>query len=134
MAIAVDLGPVMSDLAPSKILFVDDERGLVETCTRHLRKQGYLCLPAYGIDEDIALARAEAPDLVITDLNFPERYGFDLAAYVRAELPGTPLILITAHHSSVSETAAAQAGFSGYLRKPFTLIKLSQTIEKVVGT
>jgi len=124
----------MSDLAPYKILFVDDERGLVETCARHLRKLGYHCLPAYGIDEAIALARAEAPNLVITDLNFPERDGYDLAAYVRAELPRTPVILITAHHSSVSEAAAAQAGFSAYLRKPFSLTELSQIIEKVVGT
>jgi DNA-binding response OmpR family regulator len=124
----------MSDLTPRKILFVDDERGLVETCTRHLRKLGHLCLPAYRIDEAIALARAEAPDIVITDLNFPERDGFDLATYVRAEFPHTLVILITAHYSSVSEAAAVQAGFSGYLRKPFSLAELSQIIEKVITT
>ena len=123
----------MSDSLPRKILFVDDERGLVETCTRHLRKLGHLCLAAYGIDEAIALARAQRPDLVITDLNFPERDGFDLAAYVQSELPGTPVILITAHHSSVSETAAAKAGFSAYLRKPFALTELTQIIQKVVA-
>jgi CheY-like chemotaxis protein len=62
--------------------------------------------------------RKEQPDLIVTDLQMPNRNGLELVAAVRMHHPGVPIILMTGHGSEALAVEALQRGASGYVPKP----------------
>lgn len=66
----------------------------------------------------LAAMRKEAPDLIVTDLQMPNRNGLELVAAVRMHHPGVPIILMTGHGSEALAVEALQRGASGYVPKP----------------
>ncbi len=113
----------------SRVLIVDDEPDLVETCARLLSRLGNDCLTACTAPQAIGLIDRERPDLVVTDLNLPERDGLEVVRHARQTSPPTPVILITAYHSSDTIRAAQDAGATGYLSKPFSTGELAHAVE-----
>jgi DNA-binding response OmpR family regulator len=103
-----------------RVLIVDDETEVADTCARVLKKAGFDCAVAYDAPEAIALFDATQPALVLSDINLPNGDGFELARYVRGRSPLTPVILMTAQHNAQSSEQALRAGASSYLRKPFS--------------
>ena len=67
--------------------------------------------------EALSLMRKEAPDLIVTDLQMPNRNGLELVAAVRMHHPGIPIILMTGHGSEALAVEALQRGASGYVPK-----------------
>jgi len=65
----------------------------------------------------LALMRKEPPDLIVTDLQMPNRNGLELVAAVRMHHPGIPVILMTGHGSESLAVEALQRGASGYVPK-----------------
>jgi DNA-binding response OmpR family regulator len=114
---------------PETILIVDDETDLADTCARLLKREGYECLVAYGMEDAIALFDARHPKLVLSDITLPTGDGFEIARHVRQHAPGTPVILMTAYHSGNSADEARLAGAAGYLRKPFANAELVATVK-----
>jgi CheY-like chemotaxis protein len=68
--------------------------------------------------EALAQMRKEAPDVIVTDLQMPNRNGLELVAAVRMHHPGVPIILMTGHGSESLAVEALQRGASGYVPKP----------------
>src|SRR5687768_9206268 len=66
----------------------------------------------------LAHMRKEPPDLIVTDLQMPNRNGLELVAAVRMHHPGVPIILMTGHGSEGLAIEALQRGASGYVPKP----------------
>jgi CheY-like chemotaxis protein len=114
----------------SKILIVDDERDMVETCVRLLQPLCHACLIAYDGPEAINLIDAEQPDIVLTDLNLPTGDGLDVAKHALRKKPDTAVIVMTAYHTLVSAQVAYEAGASAYLRKPFATAELVDAVHR----
>lgn len=78
---------------------------------------------AAAADGDIALqlARAEPPDLVVTDLMMPNRDGVGLATALRSDsgMAGVPIVFLTARASDADRIAGLAGGADHYLTKPF---------------
>jgi DNA-binding response OmpR family regulator len=121
-------GQIPVEQGTLKILLADDETDLVETYARLLRASGYCCLSAYDGRSAMALADAEQPALLITDLNMPVMDGFELTRWFRNRWPQAPIIAITAFHTPQNEQAAIAAGANAYLRKPFGNAELIDAI------
>ncbi|HET6992085.1 MAG TPA: ATP-binding protein, partial [Bacteroidia bacterium] len=72
-------------------------------------------------------------DLVLLDLQLPEMDGYEVARYIRTQLPpsksGIPIIAVTAHAMPGEAEKCYDAGMNAYLSKPFTK---SALIEKIV--
>jgi CheY-like chemotaxis protein len=66
----------------------------------------------------LAQMRKAEPDLIVTDLQMPNRNGLELVAAVRMHHPGVPIILMTGHGSEALAVEALQRGASGYVPKP----------------
>lgn len=111
-----------------KILVVDDEVDLVTTCARFLERLGYRCLKAFSAARAIELLVSEEPDLVMTDLQLPDKSGLEIAHHVRSTRPGVPVILTTAYDVPETADAALQAGATLYMPKPFALNDLAKAI------
>ncbi len=115
-----------------KILIVDDERDLVETCARFLKLAKYDCLQAFNKSGAILKIDEFSPHLVLTDLHLPDGTGFEVIRYARLKNPGSLAILITAYHSPDAERTASEAGVNAYLSKPFAMSDLSKAVERTI--
>ena len=81
-----------------RILIVDDDPQAIRLLSTILESEGYDVLKAYGGQEGIDLAIAEAPALIILDLAMPEVDGFQVVKRL-AEHPGAcdiPIVICTA--------------------------------------
>ena len=76
-------------------------------------------LLAHSAAECLAQARAEAPALVILDVQLPDRSGVDLLPELKACIGEAPVIVITGHHDTASTILAMRAGAFDFLHKPF---------------
>ncbi|MFC7616398.1 response regulator transcription factor [Actinokineospora soli] len=103
------------------VLIVDDNADM----RRHLQRilsAHWDTLVASDGEEALATARAEKPDLVVTDVMMPGLDGFGFAAAVRAdpELAATPLLMLSARAGVESAGDGLASGADDYLPKPFS--------------
>jgi two-component system chemotaxis response regulator CheY len=72
-------------------------------------------------------------DFVVTDWNMPNMDGLTLLQTIRKtpQFKDLPVLMITAEAKKENIIAAAQAGASGYIVKPFTAATLSEKLEKI---
>jgi len=117
-----------------KFLVVDDFSTMRRIVRNLLKELGFA-----NVDEaeDGAVALQRLPgggyDFVITDWNMPNMDGLQLLQAVRANsaLAHLPVLMITAEAKKENIIAAAQAGASGYIVKPFTAGTLSEKLSKI---
>ena len=121
----------------SKLRFlVVDDFSTMRRIVRNLLKELNFTNVEEAEDGAIALQKLQAGafDFVISDWNMPNMDGLTLLQSVRAHptLKGLPFLMITAEAKKENIIAAAQAGASGYIVKPFTAGTLAEKLEKIV--
>ena len=114
------------------ILVVDDEADLANTCARFLKGAGFECVVAYTIEDALTKFDATRPSLVLSDITLPNGDGFEIARYVRAKSPSTPVILMTGYLSANSAEQARRSGASDYLGKPFSNSQLLAVVRSLL--
>lgn len=121
-------------LEPGRILFVDDEREIVEVARRMLEPMGYLVTATTSAKKalEIFSARPDDFDLVITDMTMPDINGYQLAHRLMAVRSDIPVILCTGFNKRISEEKALSAGLRGFIMKPLEIDSLCRTIHKVL--
>ncbi len=121
---------------PSKIKFlVVDDFSTMRRIVRNLLKE----LGFTNVDEaeDGAVAWQKLQgggfDFVITDWNMPNMDGLTLLQTIRGDAThkALPVLMITAEAKKENIIAAAQAGASGYIVKPFTAATLNEKMTKI---
>jgi DNA-binding NtrC family response regulator len=116
----------------SRILVVDDEPSIRTVLKAHLARDGYHVDTATDGAQAIDRLAGDPFDLVISDLRMPGVGGLELLAHVRANHPGLPLIVITAHGTVDSAVEALKLGAHDYITKPFDLSELRTAVEKAL--
>jgi DNA-binding response OmpR family regulator len=128
-------------MADSKrILLVDDDPEIIESMRVVLDSLGYEILVARDGNQGLALAQRERPDLVILDMMMPKRSGFLVLERLvkhRDEHDGnaSPMrfIMITANEGSRHKAYAEMLGVDDYLRKPFPMDRLVDSVERLLN-
>lgn len=117
-----------------RILFVDDEKALVELAQKMLVFLGYKVTAEINSTTALEIFRSQpdAFDLVITDMTMPNLTGMALAKELLAIRPDIPIILCTGFSELVSEKQAKETGIRKFVMKPFTSAILAQTIRKAM--
>lgn len=110
-----------ADGNPVRVLVVDDEPVLAELVSMALRYEGWDISTAGDGATAIALARDHQPDVVVLDVMLPDMSGLDVLAKLREQIPGLPLLLLTAKDSVEDRIAGLTAGGDDYVTKPFSL-------------
>src|SRR5262245_5124400 len=77
--------------------------------------------------------RETPPDLIVTDLQMPNRNGLELVAAVRMHHPGVPIILMTGHGSEDLAVEALHRGAANYVPKPQLGERLLESVEEAVS-
>lgn len=118
-----------------KFLVVDDFSTMRRIVLNLLKELGYSNFEE-AEDGVVALAKLKAQkfDFVVTDWNMPNMTGLELLVNIRAEasLKHLPVLLVTAEAKNDNIVAAAQAGASGYVVKPFTAVTLEEKVNKII--
>jgi two-component system chemotaxis response regulator CheY len=120
-----------------KFLVVDDFATMRRIIRNLLKELGFS-----NVDEAedgvnaLAKLRSERFDFVVSDWNMPNMTGIDLLRNIRADdqLKSLPVLMVTAEAKKENIIAAAQAGASGYVVKPFTAATLDEKLKKIFQT
>jgi DNA-binding response OmpR family regulator len=120
--------------AGKRILLVDDDAEIVESLRLALESNGYTVLIARDGNQGLALSERENPDLVILDMMMPKRSGFLVLEKMRRTRE-TPLrvIMITANEGSRHKAYAEMLGVDDYIRKPFPMDRLIDSVQRLIG-
>jgi len=102
-----------------RVLVVDDQPRMVQAICAALRRLDVTCAPAHGGAEALTAFADGGADAVITDQRMPGVDGLELMRRLKAERPGLPVILVTAHGDVKSAVEAMRAGAFDYVQKPF---------------
>ncbi|MBC2768523.1 chemotaxis response regulator CheY [Pusillimonas minor] len=72
-------------------------------------------------------------DLIVSDWNMPNMDGLTMLQHIRADaaLASLPVLMVTAEAKKENIVAAAKAGASGYVVKPFTAAVLEEKLNKI---
>lgn len=122
-----------SDDGRRKILLVDDDPEIIEAIRFALESKGYVVLVARDGNQGLAMAERESPDLMILDMMMPKRSGFLVLEKLR-RTSSNPLrvVMITANEGSRHKAYAEMLGVDDYLRKPFAMDRLIETVERLL--
>jgi two-component system response regulator PilR (NtrC family) len=114
------------------ILAVDDERDLLATYERLLRRSGYQVIASGTRHDGLAVIAREQLALVISDLRLPDGDGLDIVHAARRAPVPVPVIVVTGFASAASRLASLGAGAAAYLAKPFAASELAALVERTV--
>jgi len=116
-----------------RVSIVEDNRGTRESLTELLgRAPALRFVNAYPNGED-ALQRmsADAPDVVLMDINLPKMNGIQCVEQLKQQLPKTQVLMLTTYEEGDLIFDSLRKGASGYLLKNMPPAELIQAIEQV---
>jgi CheY-like chemotaxis protein len=114
-----------------RILVVDDDASVREMLARVLIGEGYSVWTAANGDDALAIAAAAKPELVLLDLNLPEKSGWDAFERLTAANPYLIVIIVTARSDQLFTASAS--GVAALLEKPLDFPDLLQTIRRFLS-
>ena len=115
---------------PAKVLLVEDDNNLREIYQARLMAEGYTIVTARDGEEALGVAKAEMPDLIISDVMMPRVSGFEMLDILRNTegLKDVKVIMLTALGQADDKTRANSLGADRYL------VKSQVTLEDIVKT
>lgn len=117
-----------------RFLVVDDFNTMRRIVRNLLKELGFNNVEEAedGVDA-LAKLRTGGFDFVISDWNMPNMDGLQLLQTIRADaaMGKLPVLMVTAEAKKENIIAAAQAGASGYVVKPFTAATLEEKLGKI---
>jgi DNA-binding NtrC family response regulator len=121
-------------LVQGKILVIDDEEFITKSLKQHLEKDGCeMCTAATG-EEGLEIFKADAPDIVILDLNMPGIGGIETLKSLKKLSNDVIVIIITAHGDIETAVSAIKLGAYDFVEKPFELDRISVIVRKSLET
>jgi DNA-binding response OmpR family regulator len=112
------------------ILVVDDDQELVDGLRIVLEKQGYRVIQARDGQQGKQQVYQHRPDLMILDMMMPRMGGYPVLEHFKGKPDAPPIIMITANEGSRHKAYAEYLGVIDYLRKPFAMERLLESVEK----
>jgi CheY-like chemotaxis protein len=126
----------MSEIPTAKptVLVVDDVNDNLILISLSLQDMGYRVLTATNGEEAVVITKRARPDIILMDIAMPELDGLGATRQIRSheELRSIPIVAITAFETDGFRRAAFDAGFDGYLTKPFDFVRLNNLIKMLL--
>lgn len=120
----------MASAGQKKILLVDDDSAIRKILLRLLTEEGYSVLPAANGVEALEFASVAKFDLVLLDLNMPQKNGWETFEQLALQDPLLPVIVITARPNQLFPALAS--GVGALLEKPLDFVRLLETIHSLL--
>ncbi|HLP01203.1 MAG TPA: response regulator, partial [Opitutaceae bacterium] len=121
----------LAEAHPLRVLVIDDSAMNQLVACRMLTKLGYAPSVATGGEQGLKLALAEPFDLLLIDLQMPDRDGYDVLREVRSYYPAERrprCVAMTANALREDRDKCFAAGFDAFMPKPFTSADLKRQL------
>jgi DNA-binding response OmpR family regulator len=109
-----------------RVLVVEDEAPLRRVIARNLTSRGVQVREAATVDEALQASSTEVPDLLLLDINLPDRTGWDVLRALKQRNVLVPTIVVSAVRVSQSRLDEFQP--MAYLPKPFPIDALLRLV------
>jgi len=116
----------------TRVLVVDDEQSMRDFLEIFFKREGYAVETAPDVATALVAVEADEFDVVITDIQMPDRTGLDLLRELRRHAPDVIVIMITAFASTETAIAAMKEGAYDYITKPFKVDEIRIIVEKAL--
>jgi DNA-binding NtrC family response regulator len=113
-----------------RILVVDDEPVILDSARKILAPEGLTVLTASDAETALAILKAQAPQILITDLILPGASGMKLLDAALEHDPGLVVVLTTGYTTPDNAAAALKHGAVDFLAKPFTYEELLASVAR----
>ena len=107
-----------------KILIIEDEKDMVTGLKFNLEARDFSVIDAYDGESGYQKALDEKPDLLILDLMLPKLNGYEVCKILKKEMPGLPIIMLTAKSQEAEIVTGLELGADDYITKPFSVLEL----------
>lgn len=116
----------------TKILLLEDDLTLNETISDYFVELGFEIISAYDGEEALSYIYESNFDLLLLDINVPNKNGFEVLKEIRDQGNKTPAIYITSLNSIDSLEKGFNSGCDDYIRKPFELKELFLRVNTIL--
>jgi len=123
--------PPETDRLTKQVLLADDDPGVREILGRVLASEHYRVTLAKSVRQAVAKLASDPPDLVLLDLNMPDRDGWAALRLMNAAHPMLPVIVITARLNQYRQ--AADLGVDALMEKPLDLAVLLEAVHDLLA-
>ncbi|MDP2321243.1 MAG: response regulator [Acidobacteriota bacterium] len=114
----MDIRPDAPDRSAPSVLLVEDDERFRERLGRALTARGCEVRAVASVDEAMAAARSESPELAVVDLKLPVGSGLDVVRGLHAIDPTTRIVVLTGYGSIATALESVKLGATHYLTKP----------------
>lgn len=111
-----------------RVLVVDDDEDILRLVSGSLRARGFDVMTAATGADGVNLCVNEQPDLVILDIELPDRDGIDVCQEIR-RTSLVPIVFLTVRNEETDVVLGLGVGADSYITKPFSIAELSARVE-----
>jgi len=117
-----------------RILFVDDEKEIVDVVQQMLERLGYKVTTRTSSIEALEAFRnkPDAYDLIITDMTMPNMTGRELSKEIMKIRHDFPIILCTGFSDQIDDSKAKEVGIRAFVMKPIEMRMIANVIRDVL--
>ncbi len=117
----------------NSILVVDDEEAIRTVLGSELVNEGYDVRTAGDGDEAINELDKATCDLVLLDIKMPKLNGFEVLKYIKEKHEKTKVVMLTGFADLKNAIESKKLGADDFVSKPYDLVDLLTTIERVLS-
>ena len=110
--------------ATRRVLVVEDDRKMADALVSGIKAGGYDVSVARTGEEGFFLVHKLFPQLLVLDLNLPQRGGLEILRQIRAQALDIRILILTSNNAPEDRVAGLDAGADDYLGKPFSFPEL----------
>jgi DNA-binding NtrC family response regulator len=115
------------------ILVVDDEESLRTVLSSELINEGYEVRTASDGDDAIQEMRNVDFDLVLLDIKMPRMNGFEVLKHIKENHARSKVVMLTGFADLKNAIESKKLGADDFVSKPYDLVDLLTTIERVLN-
>ena len=115
----------------SKVLLIDDDRGIVDSLKLYLEQSGFEIFTCMRGDEAIESFQQTHPDIIILDINLPGKNGIELMKEFR-ELSDIPVLMLSARDDQKDILSSLEYGADDYVSKQFSTKEIVMRLQAIM--
>jgi DNA-binding response OmpR family regulator len=117
------------------VLVVEDDPVILRLLEVNFELEGFEVVLAHDGAEGVEVARAERPDIIVTDIMMPRMSGIELVQALKedAATAAIPIILLSAKAQTSDLKSGMDAGADDYVTKPFEPLDLVDRVNALLS-
>lgn len=117
------------------ILLVEDNEQNAYLATFLLEQAGMKITRVANGRDGLRLAREQAHDAILLDIQLPDMDGYEIAAALRADeaFDATPIIALTSFAMPAERERALKLGCTGYIEKPIEALRFAEQVRSYIS-